>query len=285
MRIDSHQHYWNSERCDYHWMGPDIPAVLQRAYGPTDLVPSLEKHSMDKSVIVQAADNSAETDYMLEIARESSSVAGVVGWLDIDSLSFAKQFERYCKDPYFLGIRPMLQDRVEEGYILRPQILDSLRLIAERDFPFDILVYAEQRPDAIRMLERVPGLRAVVDHLAKPVIRDQEMQPWKREIEEMASFPNVYCKLSGMITEANHSTWTPETLQPYVDHVVQCFGLERVMFGSDWPVCLLAGSYDQVVEALLQTLSPYLDATTEQAVFGGNAQRFYKIDCQEKNDE
>ena len=277
MKIDSHQHYWNPDCCDYYWMGPKLPAVLHREYKPADLAPSLKKHGIDKTVLVQATDNVAETDFLLDLAHQEPTVAGVVGWLDVDSLSFPQQFERYCRNPKFIGIRPMLQDRPDDDSILRPQVIESLKLIAERDFPFDILVYARQLPYVLKMLDRVPKLRAVVDHIAKPVIREKKINPWKAAMKKVASHPNVHCKLSGMVTEADLKAWTADDLRPYVEHVVEVFGLDRVMFGSDWPVCLLAGSYDQVVDALKKILTPRLDAKTEQAVFGGNAARFYKI--------
>jgi len=269
MRIDSHQHYWDFKKCDFYWHSPKLPAVLRGPYGPRDLARSLRKHHIDKTVVVQAADNVAETDYLLDIAHRTPSVAGVVGWLDMDALGFARQFGRYRRDKKFIGIRPMFQDRPAAD-MLRPQMIESLKIVADHDFPFDILVYAHQLPYALKMLDRVPKLRAVVDHIAKPVIRERKMQPWKKHMAEMAARPNVYCKFSGMVTEANLKTWTPADLRPYIDHVVECFDTSRVMFGSDWPVCLLAGSYDQVVNAIPKHLHT-------PAIFGGNAARFYGI--------
>ncbi len=273
MRIDSHQHYWNGKRCDFYWMSPKIPAVLRRVYRPRDLIPHLKKHRIDKTVLVQATDNTAETDFLLEMANHEPTIAGVVGWLDVDSLSFPQQFERYRKNRKFIGIRPMLQDRPDDDFILRPQVITSLKLLAEHDFPFDILVYARQLPYVLKMLDRLPNLHAVVDHIAKPAIRERKLQPWKKHMATVAAHPKIHCKLSGMITEANLTTWTVDDLRPYVEHVVECFGLDRVMFGSDWPVCLLAGNYDRVIDAL-QTI---LNGRAEAAVFGDNAARFYKL--------
>lgn len=277
MNIDSHQHYWDFSKCDFYWESPQLPAVLHRRYGPRDLAACLKKHGIRKTIVVQATDNTAETDYLLKLAHRTPSIAGVIGWLDLDSLSFAKQFERYRRDKKFIGLRPMLQDRPDDDAILRPQVIASLKLIAEQQFPFDILVYARQLPHILKMLERVPNLRAVVDHLAKPVIREGKLNPWKKHIAAVAAYPNVSCKLSGMVTEANLTSWTVDDLRAYVDHVVESFGLKRVMFGSDWPVCLLAADYDRVIGALREILAPRLDRTTEAAVFGGNAARFYKI--------
>lgn len=277
MRIDSHQHYWNEKRCDYYWMGDKTPPLLRREYKPRDLALSLKQHRIQRTVLVQATDNTAETDYLLELARKDSSIAGVVGWLDLDSLSFPVQLDRYCRNRKFVGIRPMLQDRPDNDAILRPQVIQSLKLLAKRGFPFDILVYAHQLPYILKMLDRVPNLRAVVDHIAKPVIRERKLHPWKKHLAAVAKHPNVYCKLSGMVTEANLKSWTVDDLRPYVEHAVDCFGLNRVMYGSDWPVCLLAGSYDRVISALSEILGPRLNPKTEAAVFGGNAARFYKL--------
>jgi L-fuconolactonase len=276
VRIDSHQHFWKVSRGDYPWMMPDVP-VLYRDYGPEDLKPCLARQQIDRTILVQAAPTVAETDFLLELAQRESFVAGVVGWLDMESEDFAGQFAAYRRQPKFIGIRPMLQDLPEDDYILKPQVMESLELIARADFPFDFLTYSRQLPYVLRALERTPGLRGVIDHISKPEIKAQKLQPWKSLIREVAQHSNLYCKLSGMITEADHQHWAPDHLRPYVDHVIECFGPKRVMFGSDWPVCLRAGSYDQVVDALDSVLNPSWDQTLRAAVFGSNAARFYKV--------
>jgi L-fuconolactonase len=276
MRVDSHQHFWKASRGDYYWMTPEVP-ILQRDYYPENLKPSLAKHHIDKTILVQAAPTVEETDFLLGLAQRHDFVAGVVGWLDLEGKDFAKQFAAYRQKPKFIGIRPMLQDLSEDDYILKPAVLESLQLTARAGFPFDFLTYTRHLPYVLRALDKAPNLRAVVDHISKPEIREQKMEPWKSLVRELAQNPNVYCKLSGMITEADHAKWKPDHLRPYVDHVVECFGFERVMFGSDWPVCLLAGSYDQVIETLRTLLDPVLDEVYEAAVFGGNAARFYKV--------
>lgn len=227
--------------------------------------------------MVQAAPTVAETDFLLELAQPEPFVAGVVGWLDMESEDFAGQFADYCDKPKFIGIRPMLQDLSEDDYILKPEVLESLELIARADCRFDFLTYTRHLPYVLRALEKVPGLRAVIDHISKPEIKAQKLEPWRSLIREVAQHSNVYCKLSGMITEADHQHWTPDHLRPYVDHVVECFGPERVMFGSDWPVCLRAGTYDRVVDALDSILSRSLSEDLRAAVFGSNAERFYGL--------
>lgn len=279
MRIDSHQHYWKADRGDYHWMTPQV-AVLCRDYLPADLRPLLLRHGIQKTIVVQAAQTRAETDFLLELAAADDSIAGVVGWLDMDSPDFGRQFEQYRKCAKFIGIRPMLQDIPDDRWILRPRVLDSLRLIAAVDFPFEFLTYPRHLAFVLQVLDEVPGLRAVIDHLSKPKIRAGELEPWKDWIAQASRHNNLFCKLSGMITEADHQRWSASDLRPYVEHVVECFGPGRVMFGSDWPVCLLAGSYDQVITVLKEVLSPMLNADVERKIFGENAVRFYKLNAE-----
>jgi L-fuconolactonase len=276
MTIDSHQHFWKASRGDYHWMSPAVP-VLCRDYLPGDLQPLLAKNKIDKTILVQAAQTKAETDFLLELAMQHDFIAGVVGWLDLDSPGFSDELELYSKKPKFLGIRPMLQDLGEDDWILRPRVLAALKLIAERDIPFEFLTYSRHLPHVLQALEMVPHLRAIVDHISKPEIKSQKLEPWRSLMARVAEHSNVYCKLSGMTTEADHKTWTAEHLRPYVEHALKCFGVERVMFGSDWPVCLLAGSYDQVVAALQAILKPRVNEQQMAAIFGGNALRFYKL--------
>jgi L-fuconolactonase len=276
MRIDSHQHFWKAARGDYHWMSPAMP-VLCRDYLPEDLLPLLERNKIDKTILVQAAQTKAETDFLLNLAQPHDFIAGVIGWLDMDSPDFAQELDLYSKKPKFLGIRPMLQDIPEDDWILRPQVINALKLIAERDLPFEFLTYTRHLPHVLNVLKTVPRLRAVVDHISKPDIKNHKLEPWSSLMAEVAKHPNVYCKLSGMITEANHETWTIEDLRPFVEHVLGCFSADRVMYGSDWPVCLLAGSYNRVIGVLQALLKPDLNEQQEAAVFGGNARHFYKI--------
>lgn len=276
MKIDSHQHFWKASRGDYHWMSPAVP-VLCRDYLPADLHPLLKKNKIDKTILVQAAQTKAETDFLLDLAAQYDFIAGVIGWLDMDSPDFPRELELYSKKPKFLGIRPMLQDLPDDAWILRPRVVQALKWIAECDMPFEFLTYTRHLPHVLTALETVPALRAVVDHVSKPEIKNRKLDPWRSLMARVAKHSNVHCKLSGMITEADHKTWTPDDLRPYVEHVLDCFGAERVMFGSDWPVCLLAGSYDQVTAALQAVVKPHLDKQGEIAVFGGNAARFYKL--------
>jgi L-fuconolactonase len=257
-------------------MSPSAP-ILCRDYLPEDLKPLLGKHRIDKTILVQAAPTVAETNFLLNIAAEQDFVAGVTGWLDMDSENFVEQFTGYIRLPKFAGLRPMLQDLPVDDWILKPRVMQSLRQVAALDFPFELLTYTRQLPFVLKALDELPTLRAVVNHISKPEIRERKMEPWKSLLQEVAQHPNVYCKLSGMITEADLQKWKPDDLRPYVESVLEDFGLDRVMFGSDWPVCLLAGSYDQVIHALTSILAPHLDEASTAAVFGDNAARFYKL--------
>ncbi len=277
MRIDSHQHFWKLSRGDYGWLTPDM-GVLYRDYLPADLEPILERHNIDKTVLVQAAPTVAETDYMLSLAAEHDSIGGVVGWLDMANPNFARLFDEYRQEPAFVGIRPMLHDLSDDAWVTQPLVLENLKLLAAHDFPFDFLVRPQHLPHVLQVLEQAPHLRAVVDHIAKPLIKDRQFEPWASQLAAVAQHEQVYCKLSGMVTEADHANWTPADLKPYVEHTVSCFGPERVMFGSDWPVSLLAAQYADVIGALEQVLAPQLDESGMAQVFGGNAGRFYGIE-------
>ncbi len=279
MRIDSHQHYWKVGRGDYHWMASAAP-VLHRDYLPSDLLPALLRHGIQKTILVQAAQTVAETDFLLKLAAEDDRVAGVVGWLDMEAADFPAQFDRYRKNPKFIALRPMLQDIPDDRWILRPNVLSALKEVAAADFPFDFLTYPRHLPFVLQVLDAVPHLRAVIDHISKPDIRSGQLDPWRSLISSIARHANVYCKLSGMITEADHRSWSPHDLLPYVNHVIECFGFERVMFGSDWPVCLCAGSYDQVINVLREILAAKLDQEREAKLFGRNAIAFYKLDAE-----
>ncbi|HEV7254902.1 MAG TPA: amidohydrolase family protein [Mesorhizobium sp.] len=276
MVIDSHQHFWAPARGDYFWMSPDNP-VLFRDYGPGDLEPLLRRAGVEKTILVQAAQTEAETDYMLEIAARAPFVAGVVGWLDFEDEAFAPKLKALMRRPKFVGLRPMLQDHPDDAYVLRPRVIENLRHVADLDLPFDILSFPRHLPHVLRALDQVPNLRAVVDHLSKPPIASGRLEGWADDISRVAQHPNISCKLSGTVTEADHANWTLPDLEPYVRHVFSAFGPDRVMWGSDWPVCLLAASYAEVLNAVRAILAPMLDAESAAKVFGGNAARFYKL--------
>ncbi|MGG6310660.1 amidohydrolase family protein [Paenibacillus macerans] len=276
MRIDAHQHFWKMDRKDYGWITPELP-VLFRDYLPSDLEPHVQKHGIGKTILVQAAPTIEETEFILELSETANFVAGVVGWLDLEDPLFKEQYRRFCKHPKFIGFRVMIQDMGDPNTVLSSAYLEALSYFAEQDVPVDLLVLANQLPQLVQLLERVPQLRGVVDHLAKPPIASGVMEPWRSHMAEIAQYPNIYCKLSGMVTEADRKGWEKEDFTAYVQETLDLFGPERVMFGSDWPVCLLAATYDEVVDICRQALQDRLSPEEFEAVFGGNAAKFYKL--------
>jgi L-fuconolactonase len=276
MRVDAHQHFWQWSK---GWFSrPE--AVLARDYMPADFEPILKAQSIDKTIVVQTAPTVAETDFLLQIAETCGFIGGVVGWLDLESPDFPDVLERYCRNRYFVAIRPMLESLPEDDWILRRRVIESLKLIAEAGLAFEFLTFTRHLRYVVQVLDKVPHLRAVIDHLSKPEIKAGRMQPWQDLIREVALQPNVYCKLSGMMTEADPSNWTREQLRPYAEHVMEQFGAERVMFGSDWPVCLLAANYEEVIRTTRDLVTSSLGNAAEEAVFGGNAARFYGLESE-----
>jgi L-fuconolactonase len=274
--VDAHHHLWKVSRGDYHWMTPDM-TVLARDYLIEDLEPHLRKSSVARTVLVQAAQTEAETDFLLDLASRSDFIAGVTGWLDLADPDFPKRLARYRLHPKFVAVRPMLQDMRDDAWILKPVVLRNLRQLAELGFPFEFLTFPRHLPHVLRALEATPGLHAVIDHLSKPPIASGEIEPWASLIRHVADFPEVQCKLSGMVTEADHAHWSPDCLAPYVHHVVDVFGVDRLIFGSDWPVCRLAAEYGEVVNALRTILGARLGPQEIDKVFRGNAERFYRL--------
>lgn len=279
MRIDAHQHFWDPARRDYGWLETlegEAARLLQRPFLPSELRPILKRHGIDGTVLVQAAPTEAEAEFLLGLSERADFIAGAVIWLDLEAPDFDRRLEAMQRRPQFLGVRPMLHDLPDPEWMLRPGVRRAFAALQARDVCFDFLVRPAHLPAMLCILEEFPTLRAVLDHIGKPEIRMRQTEPWRSLFRRLAKHPHLYCKLSGMITEAGHATWTPEDLQPYVRHALDCFGPERCMFGSDWPVCTLAGSYDQVVSALEGNLGA-LEAASRERIFGGTAAEFYRL--------
>ncbi|MCU6707767.1 amidohydrolase family protein [Paenibacillus sp. J5C_2022] len=276
MRIDAHQHYWTIKRNDYGWITPELP-VLYRDFLPEHLRPHLRNHGLDGSILVQAAPTIEETDFILQLADGNDTVLGVVGWLNLFDPNHRLHYERFRRHPKFVGFRIMIQDMPDASRLLEPSFVQALRLYESEDVPVDLLVVSRQLPHAVKLLEQVPHLRAVIDHIAKPRVKDAEREPWLSHMTALSRMPNVYCKLSGMVTEADHSRWRREDFMPYIRQVLELFGPERVMFGSDWPVCLLAADYDEVMDVLASGLPDNWGEEERARLFGLNAQQFYKL--------
>jgi L-fuconolactonase len=278
MILDTHQHFWKADRGDYHWMSPEVP-ILARDYLPDNLRAELRKTGVGQTILVQAAQTVAETDFLLKIAEETDFVGGVIGWFELEDEKFLEVFEaKQKRHPKLIGVRPMLQDLADDRWITRGKVIKNLACLANRKIVFEFLTYTRHLPLVLRVLDQVPGLHAVVDHISKPEIKAGKLEPWKDLISRVSRHENVFCKLSGMVTEADHKTWTPDHLRPYIEHVVNCFGEDRIMFGSDWPVCLLAASYAEVINALRTVVASHLPPGGSTKLFSKNGRAFYGIE-------
>jgi L-fuconolactonase len=276
MHIDAHQHYWDPARGDYGWLTPDLDA-LYRTFGPADLAPLRERADVQRTVLVQAAPTVQETRYLLDLAQDDASVAGVVGWVPMLSRDAPELIAELARHPKFKGIRPMLQDLPDDDWIANPDLAPAVEALIAHDLAFDALIFARHVDALETFVTRFPTLRIVIDHGAKPPIRDGRSgwQSWADGITRLASLPHVHCKLSGLATEAAPG-WTEATLQPYVDHLLQSFGPARLMWGSDWPVLNLNGDY-LLWHSVANTLLAGLSDGERDAVFGANAVAFYRL--------
>lgn len=270
--IDAHTHFWQLARGDYSWLMPAL-APIYRDFGPADLAPFLGRHGIARTILVQAAPTLAETRYMLDVARQAPFIAGIVGWADFEAPDAADAIAALGADPLLVGLRPMVQDIADDDWLLKPALGPAFRALVAHDLAFDALTLPRHLGRLLRLLDRHPDLRVVVDHASKPAIRERRLDPWRADMASVAAHPGVHCKLSGLATEAAPD-WTADDLQPYVDHLVDVFSPARLLWGSDWPVVNLAGGYNRWRAATELLLAP-LGAAHRAAVLGGNAARFY----------
>ena len=276
IHIDSHQHFWHYNSRDYPWID-EARAALRVDYLPPTLHLLMAEAGIDGTVAVQARQIVDETEYLLRLADEYDFIRGVVGWLDMRAEDFEAQLERFTDHPRLVGIRHIVHDEADDRFMLGGNFLRGLARLQDYDISYDLLVFPRHLRVAIDVVRRFPNQRFVLDHIAKPFIKDGIMQPWSNEIQQLAASDNVWCKVSGMVTEAAWQGWTQADFAPYLDVVFECFGVERLMFGSDWPVCTLAGSYSEVV-CIVESYIAALSADERAAVMGGNAARFYQLD-------
>ena len=275
MVIDAHQHFWKFDPVRHDWIDETMQAI-RRDFLPADLKPLLDNHEIDGCVTVQVDQTEDETLYMLKLADNFSFIKSVVGWIDLRSENISERLGFFSEFEKLTGFRHILQAE-EPGRMLEPDFLRGIDALKSFNFTYDILIYPEHLDAAIELVRKFPEQKFVIDHMAKPKIRNRSFEPWASKMAEIAEFDHVWCKVSGLITEADWNDWTPGQLIPYLDHVFGIFGTKRLMYGSDWPVCLLAGKYKQVYSAI----SDYLDGftyTEKQDVLGNNAIRFYGID-------
>jgi L-fuconolactonase len=277
MIIDSHQHFWKLDLpFEYGWLYESQHKPICRDFLPADLKAHLLATGVTKTVFVQTQHNIAENRWVLEMTKDHDFIAGVVGWVDLASESCEDQLSEFVGNPKFVGIRHVTQAEPDDNFIVRPDILRGLKVLQKHQVPFDLLFFTQHLKHAATLAATLPDLPMVIDHLSKPKIKDQNIHDWSLELRRAAKFSNVYCKLSGMVTEADWEKWKPADLKPYVEIALEAFGPERCMFGSDWPVCELAGSYETVfstLRELTQTLSP----TEQNLIFGETAKRFYRL--------
>jgi L-fuconolactonase len=275
LRIDAHQHFWELRSpFDHSWMDPPRLAPLRRTFLPDDLAPLIQSVGIDRTVFVQTQHMLAENDWVFELAAQHDFIAGVVGWVDLASSHCEEQIERLKCQPNFVGFRHLAHNEPDHDFIVRDDVVRGLAILQKHGVPFDLLFYIQHLKHVRTLAERLPGLRLVIDHLAKPQIKDGRMEDWLPDFRTAANYPNVFCKLSGLVTEAVWNDWSVADLRPYVQRAMELFGPERCMFGSDWPVCTLAGSYEAVYYALDQAIADF-NTDERDAVFGGTAARFY----------
>jgi L-fuconolactonase len=274
MRLDSHQHFWNYDAAQYPWIAPGSP--LHRDWLPQDLAPLLAAATFDGCIAVQARQKIEESHWLLELAEHHSIIKGVVGWVDLRSPEVEHDLVALAPHPKFSGVRHVVQDEPDVNFMLGAEFQRGIGKLQAFHLTYDILIFPQQLPAAIELVRRFPEQPFVLDHIAKPPIMDGTLSPWRERIRELAKAPNVHCKVSGMVTEADLAAWRPADFRPFLDVIFEAFGEDRVMYGSDWPVCLRAASYAQTY-ALVADYTQSFSAAAREKFFGGNAARFYRV--------
>ncbi len=277
-KVDAHQHFWNLDLVDYPWLGPQH-GPINRTYEPPELEPQLAAAGIDQTVVVQAANSYADTDYLLQQADRYGWIGAVIGWVPLLNPEEAVQaLERYTRHPKFRGVRHLIHDEPDPDWIMQERALAGLQAVAERNLIFEVVaVFPNHLHHVPALAERFPSLTLIIDHLAKPPIKDKLMEPWTTQLATAAGYPNVYAKISGLNTAADWEAWSAADVQPYIDFAIEQFGVERIIWGSDWPVCELAGDYAKVWRETNRALEGRPQAEID-AVLGGTAVRVYKLE-------
>ena len=278
MIVDAHHHVWDPATADYPWLTDEL-AVIRRRFSPDDLAPELAAAGIDATVLVQTRSSQDETAEFLALAARTPFIRGVVGWVDLTEPAVGEAIAALRAGPggdRLVGIRHQVHDEPDADWLLREDVARGIRAVGAAGLAYDLLLRPRELPAALQLTRRSPDIRFVIDHLAKPPIATGALEPWRGLLAPFADLDHVACKVSGLVTEAAWSSWTPADLQPFVDHAIDVFGPRRLLFGSDWPVCLLAATYSEVIEAALTTLSG-LDVTEQAAAMGANATRIYGL--------
>lgn len=275
MFLDAHQHFWRFNQQAYPWIGAGMES-LQKDFLPPDLWPLLQSAGFAGSIAVQARQSVRETAWLLELADQYPFVRGVIGWVDLCSPQLQRQLEQFASHPRFCGVRHVVHDEPDDLFMLREDFACGIELLAEFNLAYDLLLFPTHLRPACDLVARFPRQRFVLDHIAKPRIKDGVMEPWATDIRRLAAFPNVSCKVSGMVTEAQWHAWRSADFLPYLDIVFETFGADRVMIGSDWPVCTLSAPYGQVISVVTEYIRR-LSIHEQEMVLGKNVSQFYCI--------
>jgi L-fuconolactonase len=275
-RIDSHQHFWNYNPAEHVWMS-DVMQVLKKDFSPLDLEPLLKEIGFDGCIAVQARQSLEETNWLLKLASENDFIKGVVGWVDLRSPDIYKQLSAYSNEKKLVGVRHVVHDEPDDNFMLLPAFQNGIAALKDFNLTYDLLLFPKHIPVALQLVEKFPEQSFVVDHIAKPFISKKQFSPWKEDLKELAKHPNVYCKLSGMVTEANWNDWKEDNFIPYLDIVTEAFGTNRIMIGSDWPVCTLSGNYSATMNIVINYANQFSKEISD-GILGGNCFDFYKID-------
>lgn len=276
MKLDSHQHFWHFNTRDYGWMGDNM-SNIKRNFLPAELAHTLQSEGFDGSIAVQARQSLAETNWLLDLANENPIIKGVVGWVDLQSENAQHAIETFAAHPKAVGVRHVIHDEEDVDFMLRPAFVGGVKLLEQYNLAYDILIFAKHLPNTLKFVEQFSENQIfVVDHIAKPSIKAQLLEPWAENMRLLAKHSNVYCKVSGMVTEADWENWQYEDFVPYLDVVFEAFGPDRILIGSDWPVCLVAGSYHEIMNIVKKYIQKF-DIETQNKVLGLNAMKAYKL--------
>jgi len=275
MVIDSHQHFWKYEPVKHSWIDDDM-SVIRRDFLPFDLAKVYQENSIDGCVAVQADQTLEETDFLIDLASINNFIKGIVGWVDLRAENIENVLEKYSTDKIVKGFRHVVQGEVDHNFLLRPNFSRGISLLEKHNFTYDILVFPHQLGSVLEFVKKFPHQKFVIDHIAKPYIKDGYFEGWATMMTAIGKHENVSCKMSGMVTEADFNIWTPEQIHPYMDTVLEAFGSKRILFGSDWPVCLVAGNYSKIKKLTTDFISQ-LSQIEQNSIMGNNAIEFYNL--------
>jgi L-fuconolactonase len=275
LKIDAHNHFWKFDPVRDSWITEEMD-VIRKDFLPKDLLPVLQQHGFDGCIVVQSDQSEKENDLQLQHAMQYDFIKGVIGWVDLQHPEVEERLAHYRSFPAMKGFRHVLQGEEDRALMLRPAFQNGIRLLQQFGFTYDILIFPDQLKYAAELADAFPGQKLVIDHIAKPAIKTGNSSHWQKDIENIAKWENVFCKISGMVTEADWKQWKKDDFTPYIDTVVNAFGTKRIMYGSDWPVCQVAASYGEMLGIVQQYFTQF-SAEDQAAFFGGNACSFYNI--------